>query len=401
MHITFLLSQGLGGSSSIGRHFPLAKELVRLGYQVRLLAPHPAFDTLTARHFWQDGVEVFYVGQMHVRKSGSRKTYLSQAGLLKVVLATTWRMFRLAMSLPTDAYQICKAQPINGLAALLARRFRPRPIFLDSDDYETVFNRYSAGWQRHVVNRFEQTLPRLARGVTAHTRFNVERNISYGVPPERVLYVPNGIDRGRFASVTDQDAQSLRTGLGLDGCKVVLYVGSLSLSNHPVDLLLGAFARVRRQENAARLLIVGGGEDYDAVQAQAVEMGLANSVLFTGRVIPERVPLYLKLADVSVEPVYEDLIARSRSPLKVFESMAVGTPVVAGDVGDRREILGEAGMLVPPGDIGALAEGLLTVLQNQDRWQRMAEVATVRRERYYWDVLVHDFEKVYHLGTAA
>ena len=68
----------------------------------------------------RDGVEVFYVGQMHVRKVGSHKTYMSQRELLKVVATTTWRMFRLAATLPTDAYQICKAQPINGLAALLA-----------------------------------------------------------------------------------------------------------------------------------------------------------------------------------------------------------------------------------------------------------------------------------------
>ena len=78
MHVTFLLNQELEGASSLGRHFPLAKELVKLGYQIRVLATHPAFDTLVERHFWQDGVEVFYVGQMHVRRSGSRKTYMSQ-----------------------------------------------------------------------------------------------------------------------------------------------------------------------------------------------------------------------------------------------------------------------------------------------------------------------------------
>lgn len=397
MHVTFLLNQGLEDAALVGRYSPLTKELVKLGYQVRMLAPHPAFDTLAVRHFWRDGVEVFYVGQMHVRKSGSRKTYLSQSELLRVAAATTWQMFRLAVSLPTDAYQIGKAQPINGFAALLARCLRPRPVFLDSDDYETVISRYSASWQRHVVSVFEKNLPRLARGVTAQTHFNVERNISYGVPAERVLYVPNGVDRERFAGVTEEDARSLRAELDLDDHKVIVYVGNLSLSSRPVDLLLSAFAQVRQQEKAARLLLVGGGEDYDTVQALVAEMGLADSVHLTGRVAPGHVPVYFKLADVSVEPVYDDLIARSRSPLKVFESIAVGTPVVAGDVGDRREILGEAGVLVPPGNVDALAEGVLTVLQNQDMRQCMAEAAMVRRKRYYWDVLVHDFEKVYYL----
>jgi glycosyltransferase involved in cell wall biosynthesis len=113
--------------------------------------------------------------------------------------------------------------------------------------------------------------------------------------------------------------------------------------------------------------------------------------------VPERVPVYLKLADVSVEPVLDDEVARARSPLKVFESMAVGTPVVAGDVGDRREILGDAGVLVSPGDVRALAEGLRFALEDADAHRCMSEIAISRSERYYWDVLVHDFEQVYRL----
>ncbi|MBN1641297.1 MAG: glycosyltransferase family 4 protein [Anaerolineae bacterium] len=397
MRITFLLTQGLGGSSSIGRHYPLAKELVRLGHQVRILAPHPAFDTVAEQRFCREGVEVVYVGQMHVRKSGNRKTYLGPWELLRTVAATTWRMSALAVRARTDAYQVCKAQPINGAVALLARALRWKPFYLDSDDYETVFNRYSARWQRTVMSAFETRLPRLARGVTAHTHYNVERNVGYGVPAERVLYVPNGIDRGRFAGVTEADARALRRELGFEGCPVILYVGSLSLSNHPVDLLLGAFQEVYRQEPAARLLLVGGGEDYDVLRARVDEMGIGGQVRLAGRVEPEAVPLYYKMADVSVEPVHDDLTARSRSPLKVFESMAVGTPVVAGDVGDRREIVGQAGVLVRPGDAGALAEGILRVVTGSVDRRHMAEAALQRAERYYWDVLVHDFVRVYEL----
>ncbi len=397
MHITFLLNQELEGASSLGRHFPLAKELVKLGHQIRILATHPAFATLAERHFWRDGVEVHYVGQMHVRRIGSRKTYPSQPELVRFALASTWHMFRQATAQPTDAYQICKAQPVNGLAALMARLLHRKPLFLDSDDYEIEFNRFTAAWQRLIVGSFERFLPRMAKGVTTHTRFNVERNISYGIPANRVVYVPNGIDRDRFAQVTEQDARSQREELGLTDHPVIVYVGNLSLANHPINLLLRSFAQVHEQEPRARLLLVGGGEDYDVIYAQVAEMGLADSVLFTGRVPPEQVPLWFKLADVSVEPVQDDLVARARSPLKVFESMAVGTPVVAGDVGDRREILGEAGILVAPGDAGALTEGLMTILQEERTRLHMAQAARSQCEPYYWDVLVSDFERVYHL----
>jgi glycosyltransferase involved in cell wall biosynthesis len=397
MRITFLTNQGLEDASSLGRHFPLAKELVKVGHQVKLLAAHPAFGGLAERHFWRDGVEVFYVGQMHVHKSGSRKRYLSPGELLRTTLQTTSRMSRLAARIPTDAFQVCKAQPINGLAALLARSVQRRPLYLDSDDYEIEFNRFSAGWQKAVVGGFERALPRRARAVTTHTRFNVERNVSYGVPRAKVLYVPNGIDRERFAGAHEMDARALRSQLGIDAGKVVVYVGNLSLTNHPIDLLLKAFARVPEREPAACLLMVGGGEDFERVRALAVQLGLGDQVRFVGRVRPGLVPAYLAIADVSVEPVHDDLVARARSPLKVFESMAVGTPVVAGDVGDRREVLGTAGLLVAPGDVDALADGLLSVLQDAALRARMSEAARVRSEQYYWDVLVHQFARVYEL----
>lgn len=397
MHITFLLNQELEAASSLGRHFPLAKELVKLGYKIRILTTHPAFAELTERHFWREGVEVLYVGQMHVRRAGNRKTYLSQSEFIRTVARTTLRMLWTAVRLPTDAYQICKAQPINGLAGLMAHVLRWKPVYLDSDDYEAEFNRFTKSWQHFIVRKFEQVLPKLVRGVTTHTRFNVKRHLSYGVSPERLFYVPNGVDRDRFENISDQAVQVLRERLDLDGCGVILYVGNLSLTNHPIDLLLDAFAKVYQQNTDARLLLVGGGEDYDTVKTRVAKLGLADVVQFAGRVAPERIPVYFKLADVSVEPVLDDEVARARSPLKVFESMAVGTPVVAGDVGDRREILGGAGVLVSPGDREALAQGLQFALEDMDARRSMSEVALSRSERYYWDVLVHDFEQVYQL----
>jgi glycosyltransferase involved in cell wall biosynthesis len=105
----------------------------------------------------------------------------------------------------------------------------------------------------------------------------------------------------------------------------------------------------------------------------------------------------MALADVTVDPVQDDDVARTRSPLKIFESLAVGTPVVTGDIGDRRFIManGQAGMLVPPGDAQALAEGILVVLRDKDKRQSMREACLHLREQYYWDVLVRDFTRVY------
>jgi glycosyltransferase involved in cell wall biosynthesis len=421
MRITFLLTQSLEDPSGLGRYFPLTKELARLGHEVSILALHPNLGGLTQRRLQVGGVSVHYVGQMHVRKVGSQKTYFGTLGLARVVLASTWRMSFRALLEETDVIHLGKPHPINGVAALAAKFWRGKRLYLDCDDYEADSNRFSGRWQRAVVALFEDGLPRFASGMTVNTRFTQERNISLGFPAERIVYVPNGVDRDRFAKLDPAKSQALRRDLGLDGKKVVAYVGSMSLVNHPVDLLLEAFAVVRRRRSDAVLVLVGGGEDYDFLRSRAEELSLAEAAIFVGRVAPEVAPYYLAMADVSAEPVHDDLTARARSPLKVFESLAVGTPVVTGDVGDRRSILGappqspptlrpcsgqalggkfcdgEAGLLVEAGHAQALAEGILSILEDDDLAHAMKEAALKLRERYYWDVLVQDFVKVYSL----
>ena len=397
MKITFLLTQSLEDPSGLGRYLPLTKELARLGNEVSILALHPDLGSLSQRRLQVSGVKVHHVGQMHVRKVGSQKTYFSTPGLARVALASSLRMSVRALLTETDAIHLGKPHPINGVAALGTKFLRGKRLYLDCDDYEADSNRFSGRWQRAVVALFEDNLPRFASGMTVNTRFTQERNVALGFPEDRIVYVPNGVDRDRFANVDLRRVQDLRRELGLDNQKVIAYVGSMSLVNHPVDLLLEAFAVVRRRCDDAVLLLVGGGQDYDFLRRRAEELGLGEFAIFVGRVKPEAVPYYLAMADVSTDPVYDDVVARARCPLKLFESLAVGTPVVTGDVGDRRNILadGEAGLLVKAGDAQALAEGILAILEDRDLAHAAREAALRLRERYYWDVLVREFVRVY------
>ncbi len=400
MKTTFLLTNSLEDPAGLGRYFPLAKELARLGHEVSILALHPDLSSVSQRRLQVSGVKVHYVGQMHVRKVGSQKTYFSPTGLARVALASSLRMGFRTLLTEADVIHLGKPQPINGVAALGTKFLRGKRLYLDCDDYEAESNRFSGRWQKAMVALFEDNLPRFASGMTVNTRFTQERNIALGFSAERIVYVPNGVDRDRFANVDPQKVQHLRRELGLDSKKVVAYVGSMSLVNHPVDLLLEAFAIVRRRYDDAVLVLAGGGQDYDFLRRHAEELGLEETAIFVGRVKPEAVPYYLAMADVSADPVYDNVVARARCPLKLFESMAVGTPVVTGNVGDRRNILGDgqAGMLVKAGDAQALAEGVLAVLEDSNLAHAMEEAALRLREKYYWDVLVQEFVKVYSLS---
>jgi len=396
LRITFLLTQSLESPSGLGRYWPLAKELVRLGHSVTILALHHDMAAVSARRFSREGVQVVYVGQMHVLKRGDRKQYYGVPGLLRVTAIATWRLLVAALRTPSDVYHLGKPHPMNGTAAWLASRLWGRRLYVDCDDYEAGSNRYSGRWQRWLVVFYENRLPRVAAGVTTNTYFTRDRLLGLGIPRERIAYVPNGVDRARFARIDPDRVAALGAELELTGCRVVAYVGSMSLTSHGIDLLIEAFARVRERVKDSVLLMVGGGEDLDIVRKRVRQLGLEPETRFVGRVSPAEVPLYYTLADVTVDPVHDDPASRGRFPLKIVESLAARVPVVTGDVGDRdRLVRDRGGIVVAPGDAASLADGISFVLTDVQARRRLADEAGDSCQAYYWDNLVHRFLRAY------
>lgn len=394
MRVAFALTQSLDSPSGLGRFGPIAREMARLGYGVEIYALHYDWANLQPKTFQDSGVAVAYVGQMHVRKEGSRKLYYGPAQLLTIALSSTLRLALALRRSSADVIHLGKPQPINTLAARLGRR--GRPVYCDCDDYEAATNRFSGRWQQSVVRYFENDVARYAAGLTTNTHFTRARYEALGYPGHRIVYVPNGVERSRF--MEQGRPEQLREQWGLSAkAPVILYVGTISTLSHSVDLLLAAFAVVHEAMPEARLLLVGGGEDFDRLQAEARALGLEDAAIFAGRVPPDQIPAYFGLATVSVDPVRDDLVARARSPLKALESLVMGVPVVTGDVGDRAALLqhGELGVLVDGGSSEALAEGLLAVLSDPERRDRLSRAALAAREQWFWDHLIEDFVRVY------
>ena len=394
MRVAFALTQSLDSPSGLGRYGPIAHEMVRLGYDVEIYGLHYDWANLESKRFLESGVTVAYVGQMHVRKQGPRKLYYRPAQLMTIALSAVLRLALALRRSSADVIHLGKPQPINVLAARLARL--GRPIYCDCDDYEAATNRFSGRWQQIVVRYFEDSVTHYAAGLTINTHFTRARYEALGYPGHRIVYVPNGVERSRFMKQGCPEQLRERWGLSAK-TPVILYVGTISTLSHSVDLLLSAFAGVHKAVPNARLVLVGGGEDYDRLQAEARALGLEQAAVFAGRVSPEEIPAYFGLATVSVDPVRDDLIARARSPLKALESLVMGVPVVTGDVGDRAAMLGhgEFGVLVKAGDSDALAQGLLALLTDPDRREEMSRAALAAREQWFWDHLVEDFVRVY------
>lgn len=384
MRIAFLCTSSSDDASPRGRWLPIARELARAGHEPHVLMLHHSFDTLREREVVADGVRAVHVAQMHARGAPGRRSYFGPAALARVAAQATRALRAEAVRIRPDIVHVCKPQPMNGLAGLLAARALRAPLCVDCDDVEAEANRTTSAAQRLALRAFENGLPPRAAAVTVNTRFLLERNRALGVAPERLVLVPNGV--AHVAAAAPASPASAE----------VLYVGSLNTRSHGLDVLIDALSALRREVPEARLTILGDGDDRAALAAQADELGVGAAIVWAGRVPPGDVARYFARAACSVDPVRDTPAMRGRSPLKVVESLAAGVPVVTGDVGDRREVLGDgAGVVVAPGDPAALADGLRRVLTDPALRARLAEGALRRARRYLWPALAREWMRAY------
>lgn len=389
MKLAFLLTQSLDSPSGLGRYLPLAKELARLGHAVEIFALHPDIQAVQQKSFEQDGLHIHYVAPMHVRKVADQKLYYPAQQMLGIAAMAAWQLSRAALATRAELIYIGKPHPMNSVAGLAAKYLRGKPICLDCDDYEAASGNFAAGWQQRVIAAFEKGMPKQARLISTNTLFLKQMLISWGAPADRVFHLPNGADRARFQSPDPAELAALQQRWELEGRQAVLYLGSMSLASHAVNLLLEAFSRVLAACPTATLLMVGGGEDYAGLQKLSSSLGIEQAVRWIGRVPPQQAVYYYHLAQVSVDPVYDNDAARGRSPLKMFESWACGTPFVSAKVGDRTTLAGSppAALLAEPGDAQALSAAILQVLNDEQFASELRRRGLMTVEDYFWDRL--------------
>ncbi len=204
--------------------------------------------------------------------------------------------------------------------------------------------RLRGGWYtRRLYNREVQAVVAISEGVRRAL-------IASGVDPERIHVIPSGVEADAFApSRAGRDAARTRYGVAADACLLVV-VGALEARKGHATLL-AALAELRDP----RLAVVCAGEGTlrEALEREAESRGLAASVRFVGRV--DDVAALLAAADVMVMPSHQEGLG-----VAALEAMAASLPVIASDVGGLPEAVrdGETGLVVPPGDAGALAAAI-------------------------------------------
>lgn len=220
--------------------------------------------------------------------------------------------------------------------------------------------------------------------------------IARGIPPHKVTVIPNAVDIDAF-SVGDEPDVALKAKLGLAGRTVVGFIGSF-YAYEGLDLMVAALQGILQLMPEVRLLLVGGGPQEQALKEQVTAQGLADKVVFTGRVPHQEVQRYYDLIDVLAYPRYSMRLTELVTPLKPLEAMAQGRMLVASDVGGHRELIrhDETGVLFRAGSAQSLADSLLGLLAHRERWPDLRRAARqfVERERN-WAASVERYRAVY------
>jgi PEP-CTERM/exosortase A-associated glycosyltransferase len=222
--------------------------------------------------------------------------------------------------------------------------------------------------------------------------------IARGVPADKIIVSPNGVDMEMFGNPPPRDEELARS-LDLTGKDVIGYIGSF-YDYEGLDDLIAAMPHLQGAAKDAHLMLVGGGPMEQSLRAQAQQSPARSRIHFVGRVPHYQVERYYSLVDILAYPRKSMRLTDLVTPLKPLEAMAQQRLVAASDVGGHRELIedGKTGALFPADDPKGAAEAIDALFAARDTWDDRRENARnfVLNERN-WKENIHRYDPVYHL----
>lgn len=214
---------------------------------------------------------------------------------------------------------------------------------------------------------------------------------AFGLPPDKMSMVPNGVNPHIYEGLEKQDLASFRLRFALPQEKIVLYVGRL-VYEKGIHILINAVPKILSKVDA-KFVIVGSGYMQEQLSNIVKSMGLEHKVLFTGFVDEQNLQKLQKVADVSVVPSLFEPFG-----IVALEAMAAKSPVVVSDTGGLSEIVQHdvTGIKVYPNNTDSLAWGITKILTDYGFANMLRENAYRKiLEKYDWDRIAQQTRGMY------
>ena len=256
-------------------------------------------------------------------------------------------------------------------------------------DHPEWLNRRFAAWYRWLLPR----LIRRVRRVIVPSEFTKSRLLDLsGVPPERVVVVPNGVDP-RFRPCAPDEIAATRVALGIPSPRYILSLASLEPRKN-LDALLRAWALLRDRTPDDLWLVVGGAPGKRTVFPDVPIGALPPRVRLTGRIDDRHLPaLYSGALLFAYPSLYEGF------GLPPLEAMACGAPVVASDRASLPEVLDDAALLVAP-EPEAIADGIGRAVGDDPLRAALRDAGLARAAPFTWDRTAERTGQVLHEAAA-
>ena len=367
----------------------LAREFTRRGHRVSL-AYFPVDIDRCCEGFWEeDEIKIVPLN----RSPGPRTFFINIKKIFKLVEEA-------------DIVHFQKCHHYSAIPAVVAAYMKGKPLHYDWDDWETKIwfesnkwlicshkGYFHTQWLGLFFKILERFLPKLADTVSVSSQRLKELCLTWGIDSKKIYHAPVGADLEKFNPRIDSNY--LRTGYNAGNKKVVLYLGQLHGGQY-VELFIRAANVVLHKCPEAAFMVVGEGFKLNNLKSLAVNLGIEDKVKFIGAVSHNEVPGYIALADVCVACFEDNDVTCCKSPLKIAEYLASGKAIVASNVGEVRNMIGGAGLLVEPGNYKAIAQGLLRVLSDDSLKFEMGRRARKRAEaKYNWGKTAENLLKAY------
>jgi glycosyltransferase involved in cell wall biosynthesis len=296
-----------------------------------------------------------------------------------------------------DLLYAMKPRPSSYGVALRHRIETRKPVVVDIDDWELFMIK---PWSKYMLKNLAYALPRLHEVNNYASTLMMDKLIRFADGRTVVssffqkryggVLAPQYVDTDLFDPAAF-DRKALRQAHDLDDYQLIVFAGIA----HPakgVGDIIASLRKLGAQRRDWRLVIVG------PVTAYAKELAEQDDrVILLGTQPPTRTPEFLAMADLVVLPQQVARASQGQMPMKLYEAMAMGLPVISTQMSDIPELLGGCGLVTPPGDLGQLADAIALMLDNPAGAADLGRRARQRIvERYSWRAGAQDLEQYFH-----